>query len=188
MTAAITNWPLTLEQFLALPEAEPALEMGPCGEIAQKVPPTTNDAALQAEIVARLNAYARTRRLGRAFTEQRVILSRVARVPDVTFYRQERLPIDANGGWIDHPQTPPDLVVEIYSPGQEDRRELVVKAAWYVEQGATLVLLVDPDKHRVTAFSADGESIFAGDETLPLTEILAGLQLTPSEIFAALEP
>ena len=97
-------------------------------------------------------------------------------------------PIDANGDWIDHPRTPPDLVFEIYAPGQEDRRELVVKAAWYVEQGVTLVLLVDPDKHRVTAFSADGESSFAGDEALPMTEILPGLQLTPPEIFAALEP
>jgi hypothetical protein len=35
MTATITNWPLTLEQFLSLPEAEPALEMGCGGEISQ---------------------------------------------------------------------------------------------------------------------------------------------------------
>jgi hypothetical protein len=31
--------------------------------------------------------------------------------------------------------TPPDIVAEMYSPGQEDRRDLVLKAAWYVEQG-----------------------------------------------------
>jgi len=35
MSTTITNWPLTLEQFLGLPEAEPALEMGPEGEITQ---------------------------------------------------------------------------------------------------------------------------------------------------------
>jgi Uma2 family endonuclease len=188
MTAGIKNWPLTLEQFLALPEAEPALEMGPCGEIAQKVSPTTRHAMLQRAFAARLEAHAGPRRLGHSFTEQRVILGRIARVPDVTFYRQERLPLDASGDWIDHPTTPPDLVVEIYSPGQEDRRALVVKAAWYVEQGVKVVLLVDPDKRRITAFIADGESIFASDETLPLAEMLPGLELTPAEIFAALEP
>jgi Uma2 family endonuclease len=50
MSATITNWPLTLEQFLSLPEAEPALEMGSSGEISQKVPPTTKHAALQREL------------------------------------------------------------------------------------------------------------------------------------------
>jgi Uma2 family endonuclease len=188
MTAGIKNWPLTLEQFLALPEAEPALEMGPCGEIAQKVAPTTRHAILQRAFAARLEAHAGPRRLGHSFTEQRVILGRIARVPDVSFYRQERLPLDANGNWIDHPTTPPDLVVEIYSPGQEDRRELVVKAAWYVEQGVTVALLVDPDTRRITAFGAEGEAVFAGAEALPLAEILPGLELTPAEIFAAFEP
>jgi len=117
-----------------------------------------------------------------------VILSRVVRVPDLAFYRQERLPLDADGNWIDHPTTPPDLVVEIYSPGQEDRRELVVKAAWYVEQGVRIVLLVDPDRRRITSFTPSGESAFEATQPLPLEEVLPGLQLTPAELFAALEP
>src|SRR5438132_430254 len=120
MTATITNWPLTLEQFLALPEAEPALEMGCDGEISQKVSPTFKHALLQREIAARLEAYAGPRRQGHSVTEQRVILGGAARVPDVAFYRQERLPLDEAGQYIDYPTTPPDLVVEIYSPGQED--------------------------------------------------------------------
>jgi Uma2 family endonuclease len=188
MTATITNWPLTLEQFLSLPEAEPALEMGCDGEISQKVSPTTRHAMLQGELIMRLESHARAHNLGHTFPEQRVILGRVGRVPDVAFYRQERLPLDADGNWIDHPTTPPDLVVEIYSPGQEDRRELVVKAAWYVEQGVRIVLLVDPDRRRVTSFTPDGESVFETTQVLPLAEVLPGLQLTPAELFAALEP
>jgi len=188
MSATITNWPLTLEQFLSLPEAEPALEMGCDGEISQKVSPTTKHGLLQREIAARLEAYAAPRRQGHSVIEQRVILSRVARVPDVSFYRQERLPLDEGGEYIDHPTTPPDLVVEIYSPGQEDRRELVVKAAWYVEQGVRIVLLVDPDRRRVTSFTPNGESVFETTQPLPLSEILPGLHSTPDELFAALEP
>ena len=57
MSGTITNWPLTLEQFLSLPEAEPALEMGPDGEITQKVSPTTVHALLQLEIATRLNDF-----------------------------------------------------------------------------------------------------------------------------------
>ena len=83
MSATITNWPLTLEQFLSLPEAEPALKMGCAGEISQKASPTFKHALLQREIAARLEAYAAPRRAGHSVTEQRVILGRVARVLDV---------------------------------------------------------------------------------------------------------
>jgi hypothetical protein len=46
----ITGGPLTLEQFLALPEAKPALEYGPDGEVTQKMAPTTDHAALHGEL------------------------------------------------------------------------------------------------------------------------------------------
>jgi Uma2 family endonuclease len=103
MSGIITNWPLTLEQFLPLPDAEPALEMGANGEITQKASPTTEHAALQRELAARLEAHARPLRLGHAFTEQRVILGQIARVPDVSFYRQDRSPLDADGRYVAHP-------------------------------------------------------------------------------------
>ena len=188
MTGAITNWPLSLEQFLALPDAEPHLEMGSAGEITQKVSPTTDHAALQRELAARLEAHARQSRLGHAFTEQRVVLGGVARVPDVSFYVHERLPINAHGRFVAHPTTPPDLVAEIYSPGQEDRREVVAKIAWYLEQGVGLALLVDPERRRITAFSTATEAVFADDQQLPLDDYLPGLRMTPRELFAALEP
>ena len=51
---AITSTPLTLEQFLALPEEEPPLEFAD-GVVSQKVSPKTRHSALQAELVERLN-------------------------------------------------------------------------------------------------------------------------------------
>src|SRR5258707_2442478 len=113
MSATITNWLLPMEQFLSLPEAEPALEVGGEGEISQKVPATTTHSLLQGTIAMSLAAHAVPRRRGHTFIELRVILGRITRVPDVAFYRQERLPLDGDGNWIDHPTTPPDLVVEI---------------------------------------------------------------------------
>ena len=95
MSAKMTNWPLSLEQFLALPEAEPGLEMGGDGEISQKVPATTTHSLLQRNIAMSLEVHAAPHRQGHTFIELRVILGRVTRVPDVAFYRQERLPPDA---------------------------------------------------------------------------------------------
>jgi Uma2 family endonuclease len=188
MPGTITGWPITLKQFLALPEAKPALEMGPCGEIKQKVSPTQKHGGLQLELGARLQMYARRRRLGFASTELRVILGDQTKVPDVAFYRQARVPRTSDGELIDHPTTPPDLVAEIYSPAQEARRELRARAQWYVEQGVELVLLVDPERLTVTAVSPAGQQLFKGDQPLPLGGILPGLELTPNDLFAALQP
>jgi Uma2 family endonuclease len=188
MAATIQDWPITLEQFLALPEAKPALEMTPEGEIVQKVSPTTTHAALQRELAVRLEAHARQLRLGHAFTEQRVVLGRVSRVPDVSFYSQARLPLDESGEYVDHPRTPPDLVAEIYSPGQENRRDVMTKARWYVEQGVRIVLLVDPRQRRITLLTPRSEAVFEGDEPLPLEVLLPDLRLTPAELFTALQP
>src|SRR5262249_15131347 len=110
-----------------------------------------------------------------------------AKVPDVSFYRRERLPLDASGELISHPMTPPDLVGEIFSPGQEEHTELLHKAAWYLEQGVRIVLLVEPNKEHITAFTAYGEDVFSNDQPLPLQDVLPGLQLTPAEIFSALK-
>src|SRR5919202_5832152 len=142
MSPTIVNWALTLEQFLALPDAEPALEMGPCGEVTQKESPTSEHAIVQFECAKRIDHHCEPRHLGRVFTEQRVILGGLPKVPDVSFYRRERLPLTPEGRFVAHPTTPPDLVIEIYSPEQEDRRDLVLKAAWYVEQGVSIALLV----------------------------------------------
>jgi Uma2 family endonuclease len=188
MVASIENWPLTLKQFLRLPEAKPALEMGPDGDVTQKVSPTSKHGALQSELSARLREHAHARKLGRTFTEQRVVLGRATRVPDVSFYRQERLPLTPEGDYVDHPTTPPDLVAEIYSPGQEGRRELRVRAEWFVEQGVSVVLLVDPERQAVTVVTADGEAVYLADTPLPLDPVLPDLRITPAELFSALRP
>jgi hypothetical protein len=51
-----------------------------------------------------------------------------------------------------------------------------------------MALLVDPQRRRRTVCSVAGEAVFTGDQLLPLDDYLAGLRLTPAELFAALEP
>jgi Uma2 family endonuclease len=59
---------ITLEQFLQLPELKPALEfIG--GRIIQKMPPKLPHSVIQGELLMALNAFARPRKLGRAYPE-----------------------------------------------------------------------------------------------------------------------
>lgn len=182
---AITNWPLTLEQFLALPEAEPALEYGPDGQVTQKVSPTTEHSIVQRDLIMRLDGYAVAHRLGRAFPELRVVLGGVSRVPDVVFYRQERLPRAPDSTWLRYPTLPPDVVVEIASPGQA-RDELIETCRWYLARGTPVALLADPAESTVTAFMPGRTATLRGDDALPLDGPLPGLMLTVAEIFAGL--
>jgi Uma2 family endonuclease len=181
----ISNWPLTLEQFLALPEAEPPLEFGPNGRVSQKVSPTTEHSIVQAEFVARLNGYAVPRRLGRAFPELRITLGGLSRVPDIVFYRQDRLPRAPDGAWLRYPALPPDVVIEIASPDQM-RDELLERCRWYVAQGTPLALLTDPAGRTVTVLEAGRSTTLRGADVLPLDSPLPGLSLTAAEVFAGL--
>src|SRR5438105_2607230 len=176
----ITGWPLTLEQFLALPEAKPALEYGPGGEVTQKMSPTTDHSVLQGEFVTRINAHALPRRLGRAYPELRVNTGGFSRVPDVAFYRETRRPRTR------YPTTAPDLAIEIASP-EQSRDELADKCAWYVDQGATLALLVDPDDRTVRVFTAEQTRTLGAGDVLSLDAVVTGLGLNLHEVFAALD-
>ena len=175
---AITGWPLTLEQFLALPEAKPAVEYG-CGELIQKISPTSEHSKLQNRLDVCITVYAEPRRLGRMLPELRVNIGGASRVPDLAFYREGRVPA---GGYA---TSAPDLAIEIASPGQS-REDLAKKCAWYVEQGSTLALLVDPDDLSITAFSAGQMQTVRGADLLPLQTVLPGLEVNVDEVFSAL--
>jgi Uma2 family endonuclease len=176
---AITGWPLTLEQFLALPEAEPALEYGPDGQVSQKMSPESRHSRLQKWFVVRITNYAEPRHLGEALPELRVNTGGASLVPDVAFYRPGRVPPTG------YPTAAPELAIEIASPGQS-RDELAEKCRWYVDQGSTLALLVDPEDRSISAFSAGQTQTLRGADLLPVESVLPGLELSVDEIFSAL--
>src|SRR5437016_496349 len=93
---AIPAQRVTLEEFLELPEEEPALEFED-GVVTQKVPPMGKHAGLQGWIVELFNRFARSGKLAMAFTELRTTYSGFSRVPDVAVYQWERIPRDAAG-------------------------------------------------------------------------------------------
>jgi Uma2 family endonuclease len=182
---ALPQRSITLEQFLKLPEEEPALEFV-AGTVQQKVSPKGPHGRGQASLARLISNFAEPRRLAAVFTETRVTYAGESRVPDLSVYRWDRVPLGPNQRVVDDFTSPPDIAVEIISPGQT-RREQIERCRWYVEHDVAISLLVDPQRETVTRFRADDEPIvLSGDESIDLDPVLPGFRLSPNELFGAL--
>ena len=182
---AVTPEGLTLEAFLELPEEEPALEYEE-GVVSQKVPPQGKHAGLQMWIGELINHFARPKKLALAFSELRTTFGGRSRVPDLVVYRWDRVPLDDRGRIANEFHEPPDVAVEIVSPGQSVNY-LVRRCLWYVENGVRIALLVDPSDESVLLFRP-GHTPMAlhGDDRIDLDDVLPGFELRAHEVFDAL--
>lgn len=88
--------PLTLAEFLRLPEIEPANEYID-GQIIQKPMPRGKHSAIQAELVPAINSVVKTKRIARAFPELRCTFGDRSTVPDISVFIWSRIPRDENG-------------------------------------------------------------------------------------------
>ena len=183
---AVVERALTLEEFLALPEEEPALEYWD-GVITQKVSPQADHGMLQFLVAELFNNVARPRQLGLAFTETRFSTGRRSPVPDVSFYVKDRIRLRLDGMYEDF-REPPDIAVEILSPGQRVN-PLIRKCLGYLELGTRVALLVDPEDRSILEFRPGRPvRVLQGDDRIELDEVLPGFELTVRQLFDALVP
>jgi Uma2 family endonuclease len=129
---AIAQTPLTLDEFLALPEQKPALEFE-CGRTIQKMPPQSHHSEIQSVLVERINRVTVPGKRAFAFTELRTIVDQRSYVPDIAVYRWERVPKDADGRPTQQFRTLPDVAIEIASPGQSTNFP-TRRCVWYAEK------------------------------------------------------
>jgi Uma2 family endonuclease len=177
---------MTLQQFLALPERKPALEYAD-GEVTQKVSPKAQHARLQSKMAEFFNQIGEPDHLAMAFTEARSTWSELSQVPDVSVYRWARIPRTADGEIADDLTEPPDIAVEVLSPGQS-LRDQTAKCRRYIARGVPIAVLVNPRRERsVRIFRADGSEVtLTGDDRIDLAPVLPGLELTVRALFATL--
>jgi Uma2 family endonuclease len=177
---------LTLDEFLALPDDKPALELEPDGTVTQKMSPQGQHSLLQFTLCERINHFARPRRLAMAFPELRTIFGGAAYVPDVSVFRWERIPRTPDGTVANVFQAAPDIAFEVVLPEQSPNA-LVRRCVWYVDHGVERALLVDPADQSVLRFAA-GASPHAQrqDEPLDFGAVLPGFRLTVGELFDSL--
>ena len=180
---------LTLDEFLALPETEPASEYV-CGEVIQKPTPTFAHSLLQAFFVVVLSQFLRTSGLGwRVGPELRCVFGPPGRerpyVPDVVVISRERLP-EGDTRRVVPFRAPPDVAIEILSPDQPMGR-FTDKIDFYLRHGVRLIWVVDPPAETVTVHAPDADPVtLTVDDTLDGGTVLPGFTVAVADIFAEL--
>ncbi len=183
---AVERRGMSLEEFLELPEEEPALELEPDGTVVQKMSPKGKHSALQSGLWYLINSFAVPQRLARSFIELRTVFAGAAYVPDVAVYVWERIAWTAEDEVPDDFTLPPDIAIEIVSPKQSVN-SLVRRSVWYVENGVQISLVVDPYDRSVVLFRAGvAARALRGADQIDLSEILPGFELTVGQVFDAL--
>ena len=121
------------------------------------------------------------RRLGRVFDSAGgfIMPDTNVKAPDVSFVRAARLRQSPRyfGEFV------PDLVVEIKS--LSDRIKLIeTKVLKFIELGATVGILIDPDEETVTIYRSTGEPTVLGNgDILTVAELFPGWELPVSELW-----
>lgn len=173
---------ISLEEFLGLPETEPASEYVD-GKIYQKLMPQGKHSKLQTSLVSQINQWGEAEQLAYAFTELRCTVGDRSIIPDVAVFRWANLPLDENGEICDRVEQAPDWAIEILSPEQAATRP-IDNLLFLLQQGMSLGWLVDPYERVVFAFQKNFvPATFRGSDTLPLLKELSTHSLTVTELF-----
>jgi Uma2 family endonuclease len=181
---SIASQRMTLDEFLAKYEDDRVLEYAQ-GVVTEKMSPGWDHGALQSLIAHRLNTYLLGPKLGFAFTELRTTDrdADASRIPDISVYRWERIDRDPEsrrrGAF-----TPPDIAIEIMSPGQT-RQSQLDRCRSFVASGASAALLFEPPTQAVTEVRPDAaERTYRGADAIDLGDVFPGLSLAVGELFA----
>jgi Uma2 family endonuclease len=172
---------LTLEEFLKLPEGDITYELID-GEAKPKMSPKRFHSRLTLALSLLLSQWGEN--YGEVGIEWAVTLTRNGKswvpVPDLLYISNSRLPDD---NITDEAcPVPPELVIEIISPGQIFA-EMTEKAADYLQAGVLRVWVVDTKAKAITIFYPDAPpQTKRGNDTLA-DSLLEGITFTPQDIF-----
>ncbi len=181
MIVSAARKPLTLADFLDLPETEPASEFVD-GHIWQKPMPQGEHSRLQFKACECVNAVGELAQLALAFPELRCTFGGRSIVPDIAVFRWNRIPRTENGRIANRFLTHPDWVIEILSP-EQSQTQVLDKLLHCSEQGTELGWLLDAAEE--TILVVDGTQriqIVRGEAIAPgLPEL--SLNLSAAEVF-----
>lgn len=175
--------PLTLEEFLKLPETEPASEYID-NQVIQKPMPQGKHSVIQGELLTAINAVVKPQKIARAFPELRCTFGGRSIVPDVSVFVWNRIPRDENGAIANIFQAAPDWIIEILSPDQSATK-VTKKILHSLKHETQMGWLIDPDEQTVFVYQPKQQpEVFDElDEQLPLLSFASELRLTVGIVF-----
>jgi Uma2 family endonuclease len=178
----IPTKPLTLAEFLKLPETKPANEFID-GYIYQKPMPQGKHSTIQIRLAGAINEVGLISKIAYAFPELRCTFSGRSIVPDIAVFRWERIPFDADGEVANTFEIPPDWTIEILSPDQSQTR-VTDNILFCLRNKTSLGWLIDPEEKAIICFLPNQlpEIKRQSDELLPVPDFI-DLQLTVGQVF-----
>lgn len=184
----VSTKPLTLAEFLQLPETKPASEYIN-GQIIQKPMPRGKHSTIQGELVTTVNAVVKPQHIAWAFPELRCTFGGRSVVPDVAVFTWKRIPLDEEGDIANVFFAHPDWTIEILSP-EQSQTKVINNILHCLKAGCQMGWLVDPDEKSVIAYPQSQQPIFLQepDLLLPTPDFATNLKLSVGELFSWLKP
>lgn len=174
-------------ELFCLEQKELRVERNEAGEIEIMAPAYSLTGRINAEINYQLSHWNRHSELGLVFASSSGFYvetgKKTMRSPDAAFLFKERfdwLTADQKKGFL---PICPDFVVELKS-SNDSIEKLKDKMEKYLEYGAKLGWLIDPEREQVFIYSEGGEtSVLQGfDQNLSADPVLPGFQLELSRL------
>lgn len=175
---------LTLEEFLQLPETQPAREYIE-GRIIEKPMPQGKHSRIQGELLSAINNLVKAKKMACAFPELRCTFGDRSIVPDIAVFVWHRIPCDENGEIANIFPLAPDWTIEILSPTQSHTK--VTKNILYcLKQGTQMGWSIDPDEKTAFVYLPKQEiEVFdEPDGLLPVPSFAIDLKLSVKDLFA----
>jgi Uma2 family endonuclease len=184
--------PLTLDEFLKLPETKPASEFIN-GQIMQKPMPQGKHSTIQSDLGADINLALKPGHIARAYSELRCTNGYRSIVPDIAVFTWERIPRDENGKVSNTFAIAPDWTIEILSPDQSQTK-VIRNILHCLAHGTQMGWLIDPEEELVFVYLAERRSRRASLRTLavyeeesdrlPVSPKLESFSLTVGQLFS----
>ncbi|MBE9126000.1 MULTISPECIES: Uma2 family endonuclease [unclassified Coleofasciculus] len=181
-----TTKPLTLTEFLKLPETKPAREFIN-GQIYQKPMPQGKHSTLQIRLTDTINEAGFQKKIAYAFPELRCTFGGRSIVPDVAVFQWDKIPFDADGEVANVFERSPDWTIEILSPDQSQTK-VIDNILFCLRHQTSLGWLIDPDEKAVLCFQPNQlpEIKRQLEDSLPVPDFL-DLRLTVGQVFSWLK-
>jgi Uma2 family endonuclease len=174
--------PLTLAEFLELPETKPASEFVD-GEIIQKPMPQGEHSLLQGTACEKINQIVSPEKIAKAFPELRCTFGGRSIVPDVSVFRWHRIPLQPNGRVANRFLIHPDWAIEILSP-EQSQTKVLSNLLHCIQNGTELGWLIDPAEDSILTLLPDQRiQLLSGADLLPTLPGI-DLPLTVDQVFS----
>lgn len=183
--------PISLDEFLQLPETQPASEYVR-GQVVRKPLSSDKSSRLRKTLLKKINSVLWTGEIAKAFPELRCSFGdqsfeawpSQSFVPDIVVLRKENIPVEASGEVANAILTPPDWMIEI-APSEQGYRRATENILYSLDRGCQMGWLIEPEEKNVVVSPQDGRSrsFSQWGAVLPVPDWASGLELTVGELF-----